>query len=57
MNSQPFNILAINETKLDSTITDEQMRQTEYNIIRNDRDVLAGWGASVILFAAPQTTK
>ena len=42
MNNQPFDILAINETKLNSIVTDEQIRLTGYNVIRNDRDEFGG---------------
>ena len=36
--NHPFDILAINETKLDSTISDSEIYINEYIVIRKDRN-------------------
>ena len=47
MSSQTFDILAINETRLDSTIADKDTSIIGYNVIHKDRN---GHGGGVLLY-------
>lgn len=38
LSAHPFDLLALNETKLDPTITSEEMRISNYELIRQDRN-------------------
>ena len=42
-----FDILAINESKIDNVITDNELHITEYNLIRKDRN---RFGGGVVLY-------
>ena len=50
---KPFDVLAINETKLDETISDEQISLAEYSCLRKDRNK---HGGGVCLFIRKSIT-
>jgi hypothetical protein len=43
----PIDVLAVNETRLDSTISDNEMRVPGYEIVRRDRNVNGKLGGGV----------
>ena len=38
LENSPIDILAINESKIDDTVSDDEIHINGYNIIRNDRN-------------------
>ena len=50
LSNQCVDILAINETKLDDTISDNEITVDSYNIIRRDRTVNGRFGGGVCFY-------
>ena len=50
LSNQCVDILAINETKLDDTISDNEITVDGYNIIRRDRTVKGRFGGGVCFY-------
>jgi hypothetical protein len=51
----PIDVLAINETRLDSTINDNEVHISGYEIVRRDRSVNGRFGGGVVILCSLQS--